>query len=133
MVAMSGADEYIRKAHEGLAGAEEEFANQRFNNCANRSYYACFHAARSALVIDGYRTAGGQWSHSEVQAEFTRRFINRTKIYPSDFRDTLLKNLDLRHTGDYDIESVSEITAARALRRARAFVTAVANEQARRR
>jgi len=128
---MSDADEFLRKAQECLAGAEDEYANRRFNNCANRSYYACFHAALAALIATGYRAMGGQWSHVAVQAEFTKRFINRTKAYPAEFRDTLLKNMELRHMADYDVESVSEITAARALRRARAFVTAVANEQVR--
>jgi uncharacterized protein (UPF0332 family) len=123
---------FLRKAQECLDGADEDYANQRFNNCANRSYYACFHAARSALVANGYRAVGGQWSHSDVQAEFTRRFINRTKRFPSDFRDTLLKNIDLRHTGDCKTDFVSEIASARALRRARAFVTAVASEQEKR-
>jgi uncharacterized protein (UPF0332 family) len=130
---MSDADDYLRKAYECLAGAEDEYANQRFNNCANRSYYSCFHAARAALVATGYRAMGGQWSHADVQAEFTRRFINRTKTYPSDFRDMLLKNIELRHTADYKTDFVSEIAAARALRRIRLFVTAVANEQAKRR
>ena len=100
---------------------------------AQSLYYACFHAACSALIVTGYRAIGGQWSHAAVQAEFTKRFINRAKTYPADFRDLLMKYMELRHTADYDVESVSEITAARALRRARAFVTAVTSEQARKR
>jgi uncharacterized protein (UPF0332 family) len=32
----------LKKALESLAGAESEFANARYNNCANRCYYACF-------------------------------------------------------------------------------------------
>lgn len=130
---MSDAQQFLKKAQECLAGAEDEFVSRRFNNCANRSYYACFHAALSALIATGYRNAGGRWSHAAVQSEFSHRFINRTKTFPSDFRDTLLKNMDFRHTADYETEFVSEIMAARALRRARALVTAVANEQVTRR
>jgi uncharacterized protein (UPF0332 family) len=33
---------YLEKAEESLAGAESELANGRYNNCANRCYYACF-------------------------------------------------------------------------------------------
>ena len=30
---------YLDKAIESLAGAESEYANKRYNNCANRCYY----------------------------------------------------------------------------------------------
>ena len=33
---------FLAKAEESLAGAESEYANGRYNNCANRCYYACF-------------------------------------------------------------------------------------------
>lgn len=33
---------FVRKAEQSLAGAESEFINGRFDNCANRAYYACF-------------------------------------------------------------------------------------------
>jgi uncharacterized protein (UPF0332 family) len=39
---------YLVKSAESLAGAESEYANGRFNNSANRAYYACFHAAVAA-------------------------------------------------------------------------------------
>lgn len=32
---------YLGKAQASLAGAESEAANGRYDNCANRSYYAC--------------------------------------------------------------------------------------------
>lgn len=39
----------LEKARESLAGAESEFSNERYNNCANRAYYAVFQAAIVAL------------------------------------------------------------------------------------
>ena len=36
---------YLDKAAESLAGAASEFVNRRYNNCANRAYYACFQSA----------------------------------------------------------------------------------------
>jgi uncharacterized protein (UPF0332 family) len=44
---------YLEKAIESLAGAESEFANRRYNNCANRCYYAMFQAAIAALMAAG--------------------------------------------------------------------------------
>ena len=39
---------YLAKALESLEGAESELANRRYNNCANRCYYASFQAAVAA-------------------------------------------------------------------------------------
>ena len=44
---------FLVKSAESLAGAESEYANGRFNNCANRAYYACFLAAVAALMREG--------------------------------------------------------------------------------
>ena len=38
-------ESFLVKAEESLAGAESEYVNGRYNNCANRCYYACFQAA----------------------------------------------------------------------------------------
>ena len=59
---------YLAKATESLLTAESEFANGRYNNAANRAYYACFQAALAALMRAGIRTPSpsGQWSHEFV-------------------------------------------------------------------
>ena len=49
---------FLLKAEESLSGAESEFANERYNSCANRCYYACFQAAIAALLTEGIRPAG---------------------------------------------------------------------------
>lgn len=41
---------FLLKALDSINGAESEFANRRYDNCANRCYYACFQAAISALL-----------------------------------------------------------------------------------
>ncbi|HEU5432403.1 MAG TPA: hypothetical protein VFU81_12115 [Thermomicrobiales bacterium] len=43
-------DIFLHKAQESLAGAESEFVNDRYNNAANRAYYAVFQAAIHALL-----------------------------------------------------------------------------------
>ena len=44
---------FLNKSEESLAGAESEYANDRYDNCANRCYYACFQAAIAALLQAG--------------------------------------------------------------------------------
>lgn len=121
---------YLTKAAESLSGAESEYANGRYNNAANRSYYACFQAAVHALFAAGIRPPGSRptWSHEQLQAQFVEQLINRQKVYPSGLRDVLPRNLAVRLAADYDRDRVSEVRAARALRRARTFVDDVVGQ-----
>jgi len=118
---------YLLKAHESLAGAESEYVNGRFNNAANRCYYACFQAAIHALADAGIHSSGRQatWSHEGLQSAFVRDLISRRKRYPSDLRDVLTRTYLLRLTADYQHDMVSATQAGRALRRTRQFVQAV--------
>lgn len=118
---------YLAKAVESLQGAESEYVNGRYHNCANRCYYACFQAGVHALADAGITPSGSRatWAHDTLQAEFVGQLINRRKLYPSELRDTLSRTLKLRHTADYSRDVVSEVQAARTLRRTRAFVQAV--------
>lgn len=120
---------YLAKAEESLEGAESEFGNRRYNNVANRAYYACFQAAIYALIQRGAVSAAReQWGHDFVQGQFVLQLINRRKVYPSDLRDTLARNLELRQRGDYDTVPVSQVQASRALQRASAFLEAIRRE-----
>jgi uncharacterized protein (UPF0332 family) len=60
----------LAKADESLAGAISEYVNGRYNNCANRAYYACFQAAVAALAPAGVDRPhqAEQWGHDFVQA-----------------------------------------------------------------
>lgn len=121
------ADAYLAKAEESLAGALSELANGRYNNCANRCYYACFQAAVFALLREGVDRPGAasQWAHDFVQSAFVGQLINRRKIYPASIRDTLSRTIALRIDADYGHSGVTETEAQRATRRAREFVEAV--------
>jgi uncharacterized protein (UPF0332 family) len=118
---------YLSKATESLAGAEAEYENQRYNNCANRSYYACFQAAIAALVRHQIRPRDprGQWGHDFVRAEFAGRLIGRLKFFPADLKDTLEINYVLRETADYKRETVTGVRAARSLRRTKLLLSSV--------
>ncbi len=120
-------DAFLAKARESLAGAESEFANARYNNVANRAYYACYQVAVVALDLASVRPRGGsdRWSHGFVQAQFAGLLVNRRKLYPTVFRDTLIETMELREQADYETDNIGRAEASRALTRARAFVTAV--------
>jgi uncharacterized protein (UPF0332 family) len=118
---------YLAKAEESVAGAESELANGRYNNSANRCYYACFQAAIAALLRTGIApiSGRGQWGHDFVQGEFVGLLVNRRKLYPTELRDTLALNLKVRQAADYGLDQVTEAQASRALRRTQRFVAAV--------
>ena len=116
---------YLLKAEESLAGAESEFVNSRYNNTADRCYYACFQAAIAALTQQGIQPGRGLWRHEFVQGEFVGALINIRKLYPSDLRDTLPRNLILRQMADYEPRQVTQVQANRAVRRTRSFIEAV--------
>ncbi len=118
---------YLDKAQEGLAGAESELANHRYNNCANRCYYACFHAAIAALQDAGIRSSGGQWSHSFVPSQFDGLLIYRRKLYPTELRGIVERSYALRAKADYDEDFVTRTEAERAIRRTRLFVQTIAS------
>jgi uncharacterized protein (UPF0332 family) len=119
--------DYLAKAVESLDGAESELANRRFNNCANRCYYACFQAAIAALLAADIQalSPGGHWRHENIQAQFIGQLINRRRRYPPTLRRALSENMVLRQKADYETDPVSEVQAARAVRRSREFVQTI--------
>jgi uncharacterized protein (UPF0332 family) len=120
-------DEFLDKADESFAGAESEFVNARYNNCANRCYYSAFQAAIYALARAGITPPGrdGEWGHEFVRAHFIGQLINRRKLYPAQLRTVLEQNRALRQTADYKRDQVTEIRAHRAIRRTEEFLTAI--------
>jgi uncharacterized protein (UPF0332 family) len=119
---------FLAKAQESLAGAQSEANQGRYNNSANRSYYACFQAAIAALQHEGITPPGGgtDWSHAFGQAAFVGQLINRRKLYPARLRQALMRNMSLRQAADYESDPVSQVQAERSLQRSREFVHAVA-------
>ena len=122
---------YLTKAQESVTGARAELEAGRFNNAANRSYYAVFQAGIHALIMEGIRLPGGgtEWSHSFVEAQFVGQLINRRHIYETILRPVIGQNRDLREAADYAPESVAVVRALRALQRAERFVQAIVVRQ----
>jgi uncharacterized protein (UPF0332 family) len=118
---------YLEKAIESLSGAESEYANKRYNNCANRCYYAMFQAAIAALIAAGIRPAGvrTQWEHTFVQARFAGVLVRRRKLYDSDLATAFDAIQSARLTADYETGNISAKGAERGLDKARRFVSDV--------
>jgi len=119
----------LTKAEESLQGAESECGHGRYNNTANRCYYACFQAAIAALSQASIRPRGGvAWGYAFVQAAFVGQLINQRQRYPAALRQVLARNLILRHRADYAEDTVTQVQAARALQRTRDFLAAIRQE-----
>ena len=118
---------FLTKAQESYLGAQSEFANGRYNNCANRCYYSCLQAARAALHSMGIKPSRPRlaWGHEFIQAQFVGELINRRKVYPPFLRDTLARTLILRQLADYEADVVSRTQAERTLRRAHEFMQTI--------
>lgn len=126
---------YFEKAQESLAGAKSELANLRYNNGANRAYYACYQAAIHALMEAGIQPpkATDKWGHGFVQARFNGDLINRRRRYPPSLRNVLENTIRLRATADdHPFDKVADVQAARAVPQAEAFVVAMAQAGGRR-
>jgi uncharacterized protein (UPF0332 family) len=116
---------YLLKAVESLSGAESEFSAGRFNNGANRCYYACFQAAIAALIEAGIRPPRDEWGHDYVQSQFVGLLVRRRQPYPSDVSNTLQQAMFLRHIADYSTHHISADHCCRTLRRSQHFVAIV--------
>ena len=118
---------YLAKADESLRGAQSEVNQGRYNNAANRCYYACFQAAIAALQQANIAppVAREDWGHAFVQAAFVGQLINRRKRYAAGLRQVLARNLMLRHKADYAPDLVTQRQAERAVQRTREFLAAI--------
>jgi uncharacterized protein (UPF0332 family) len=129
MIEQSGT--FLSKAQESVTGARAEFEGGRFNNSANRSYYAVFQAGIHALIVEGVRPPGGgtEWSHAFVDSQFSGLLVNRRHRYETGLRDVIRDNRKLREDADYTTGSVSVVRASRSLQRAERFVRAIVQRQ----
>jgi uncharacterized protein (UPF0332 family) len=119
-------DAFLAKAEENIAASASEYASERYNASANRTYFAAFQAAVSALADAGIHPPGrGSWGHDFVQAQFAGQLINRRKLYAASLRSVLSETMLLREIADYDTENIGEVRARRALRKAQDLVNAV--------
>lgn len=115
----------FEKALESLRAAELCFADKLYNSTANRTYYAIFQAAVVALEKFGIRPQGEQWSHSGLQATFTKELTQKRKIYPRTMARDIHDICSIRNQADYKERQISKQDAIDALKAARNFVNEV--------
>jgi hypothetical protein len=75
------------------------------------------------------RSPRGHWRHEHIQAQFIGELVNRRHRYSPAFRRGLSENMVLRQKADYETDTISEMQAARAVRRSREFVEAIRLEE----
>ncbi len=115
---------YWRKAKDNSQVAKQAWKMAAFDPCVSHAYFATFHAAITALLrLTDYRSR--TWKHGEVQAEFVRRLIHRSKVFPNWMASVLPKLAELRVDADYPPSHVSKGQTEKALRRAEEFVKVV--------
>lgn len=119
---------WLGKAHENLAAAQLCFDHGHFNACANRLYYAMFHAGAAALAKMGSLTSTAKIGHGWLQANFARQFIHQRKVYPAKFRSYLSEAYSLRQIADYEKRIISKGNALRELKKSKEFVAAIKQE-----
>lgn len=95
--AKSLAEYRIASAKGCLITAKRDLDNDDYKACANRCYYAIFHAMRAVLALDrqDYKR------HSGVIAAFNRDYI-KTGVFDSKFSLTIKSAFEVRSAADYD-------------------------------
>lgn len=124
---MYSGEKIFDRAIENLEIAEICFERGKYNACANRAYYAMYHAALAALAHEGIKPTQDIIKHGWLHSTFERELINRRKIYPA--LSSFLQDVQrIRFQADYDEQSVNKKDASQALRRAREFIESVKRE-----
>lgn len=108
----------IAHAKEALADAEFGFKHVRYRWCANRAYYAVFHAATALLLSEGLAFS----KHRGVIGAFDERWIHSGK-FPHSLGKRLREGFAARNIADYSYkEDISAELAEQLVRSAAAFV-----------
>src|SRR5438552_17307517 len=94
--ASSIAEKLLRKAEVTLRAASELYAKGFFEDSASRSYYAMFHAARTALTKWGVTTR----PHEGTVFEFGRRLVLEG-VFPRDVGRALAEAKTASDTSKY--------------------------------
>ena len=120
--------DWLEKATENLAVAEWCQEQGHFNACANRLYYAMFHAALAALIKNGIFPANDNIGHDWLQGTFSGQLIHRRKLFPRKFRWYLIEAFHVRVAADYQPLSVSNKNIANELKKAKEFFNTIIKE-----
>ena len=87
----------LARAKEMLSALESNLKTGQYKTSLNRSYYAVFHAMRSANVLKGFDSS----KHSGVIAYFTKEYL-KTEILDRGLAIILKESSFCREKSDYD-------------------------------
>ena len=87
----------LARAKDSLLDVHFSIQHSRWNNAANRLYYACFYAAIALLINDGYEAR----THNGVKSLLGLQYVKNGKMN-EDLYQAYRKMFNLRQTGDYD-------------------------------
>jgi uncharacterized protein (UPF0332 family) len=112
--------EFLIKAKDNLNAAQMCFENGFYDSCANRAYYAVFHAAIAALTDRGIKR--DKIDHKQIQADFCEKLIKRQKVYPAQVKSYLMDMQSVRNQADYTTESISRNLAHKQINKAKEMI-----------
>jgi len=87
----------LERAKDTLLDVYISIQNNRWNNAANRLYYACFYATVALLLNDGHQAH----THSGVRALLGLHYV-KNGIIGEELNQAYRRMFNLRQTGDYD-------------------------------
>ena len=87
----------LERAKEMLSASENNLKIGEYKTSLNRSYYAVFHAMRSANALKGFDSS----KHSGVMAFFTKEYL-KTEILDRKLATVIKESSLCREKSDYD-------------------------------
>jgi len=113
----------LGRAKESLTDVLISIQNERWNNAANRLYYACFYAAIALLLKDGYETR----THNGVKILLGLHYVKKG-IISKELNHAYRRMFSLRQTGDYDdLVMITENKVVPLLKLAKQFIETIEN------
>ena len=111
----------LNKSKNDLDDAKKTIELEMYDNAANRSYYAIFHAARAVFALDGRDFK----RHSGVISNFQKDYI-KTGIFDISMSNIIKSAFDIRNETDYeDFYVVPKEDVKRQVEEAEIFVATV--------
>lgn len=112
---------HLRKALQRLKVAGSLHQQGEYEDAVSRAYYAIYHAAQAALLVEGLRAQ----SHRGLANLFGLHLVETGKL-PKKLAKYLRSVRDDREEGDYEVYSViDQETSQTAVREAGEFVRAI--------
>jgi len=113
----------LERANDTFVDVEFAIQNMRWNNAANRLYYACFYAAIALLLNEGYVAR----THSGVKTLLGLHYVKGGYI-SEELMKAYRKMFNLRQTGDYDdLIVINKDDVLRLLEPAKQFIKTIEN------